>query len=102
MDFRDKADIIVEVRIPDGYGGFTTTRRKVDTIKVKTAPYRVANGEIIAIPNPIASVKFFTNSKLLVDNEDLFFLQYNGKLYKKVALTDYGKCTLIIGERYEN
>lgn len=102
MDFPDKVDIIVEVRMPDRYGGFTTTRREVGTIKVKTAPYRVANGEMIAIPNPIASVKFFTNSKLLVDNEDLFFLQYNGKLYKKVALTDYGKCTLIIGERYEN
>lgn len=102
MDFTDKATIIVEVRMPDGFGGFTTTMRDVGTIKVKTAPYRVANGEMIAIPNPIASVKFFTNSKLSVDNEDLFFLRYNGKLYKKVALTDYGKCTLIIGERYEN
>ena len=102
MDFTDKADIIVEIRIPDGYGGFETTRMTVRTIKVKTAPYRVANGEMIAIPNPIASVKFFTNSKLSVDNDELFFLQYKGKLYKKVALTDYGKCTLIIGERYEN
>ena len=102
MDFTDKADIIVERRMPDGYGGFTTTRSTIGTIKVKTAPYRVANGEMIAIPNPIASVKFFTNSKLSIDNEELFFLQYKGKLYKKVALTDYGKCTLIIGERYEN
>ena len=102
MDFTDKAELIVEEKIPDGYGGFTTTRMTVGTIKVRTAPYRVANGEMIAIPNPIASVKFFTNSKLSVDNEELFFLQYNGKLYKKVALTDYGKCTLIIGERYEN
>lgn len=102
MDFTDKAEIIVEERMPDGYGGFITDRHTVGTIKVKTAPYRVANGEMIAIPNPIASVKFFTNSKLLVDNDELFFLQWNGKLYKKVALTDYGKCTLIIGERYEN
>ena len=102
MDFTDKADIIVEERFSDGYGGFYTTRVTIGTIKVKTAPYRVANGEMIAIPNPIASVKFFTNSKLSVDNEELFFLEYNGKLYKKVALTDYGKCTLIIGERYEN
>ena len=102
MDFTDKADIIVERRTPDGYGGFETTRRTVGTIKVKTAPYRVANGEMIAIPNPIASVKFFTNSELLVNDDALFFLEYKGKLYKKVALTDYGKCTLIIGERYEN
>ena len=102
MDFTDKAELIVERRIPDGYGGFITSRNTIGTIKVKTAPYRVANGEMIAIPNPIASVKFFTNSKLSVDNDELFFLQYKGKLYKKVALTDYGKCTLIIGERYEN
>ena len=79
-----------------------TARDSAGIIKVKIAPYRVANGEIITIPNPIASVKFFTNNKLPVDNEELFFLKHNGKLYKKVALTDYGKCTLIIGERYEN
>ncbi|MGM9543628.1 MAG: hypothetical protein ACI3T9_01460 [Romboutsia timonensis] len=102
MDFTDKTTIVIEVREPDGYGGFITTRNDVGTIKVKVAPYRVANGEMIAIPNPIASVKFFTNSKLPVDDEELFFLRYNGKFYKKVALTNYGKCILIIGERYEN
>ena len=102
MDFTDKAYLIVERKIPDGYGGFETERMPVGIIKVKTAPYRVANGEMIAIPNPIASVKFFTNSELLVNDDALFFLEYKGKLYKKVALTDYGKCTLIIGERYEN
>ena len=102
MDYRDKAEIIIETREPDGVGGFFTTRNSAGIIKVKIAPYRVANGEMITIPNPIASVKFFTNNKLPVDNEELFFLKHNGKLYKKVALTDYGKCTLIIGERYEN
>ena len=102
MDYRDKAEIIIENRVPDGVGGFVTIRDIEGTIKVKIAPYRVANGEMITIPNPIASVKFFTNNKLPVDNEELFFLKHNGKLYKKVALTDYGKCTLIIGERYEN
>lgn len=102
MDYRDKAEIIIENRVPDGVGGFVTTRNSAGIIKVKIAPYRVANGEMITIPNPIASVKFFTNNKLPVDNEELFFLKHNGKLYKKVALTDYGKCTLIIGERYEN
>ena len=102
MDYRDKAEIIIETREPDGVGGFVTTRKSAGVIKVKIAPYRVANGEMITIPNPIASVKFFTNNKLPIDDEELFFLRYDNKLYKKVALTDYGKCTLIIGERYEN
>ena len=102
MDYRDKAAIIVETRVPDGAGGFVTTRNSAGIIKVKIAPYRVANGEMITIPNPIASVKFFTNNKLPVDNEELFFLKHNGKFCKKVALTDDGRCTLIIGERYEN
>ena len=102
MDYRDKAEIIIENRVPDGVGGFVTTRDSAGIIKVKIAPYRVANGEMITIPNPIASVKFFTNNKLPVDDEELFFLRYDNKLYKKVALTNYGKCTLIIGERYEN
>ena len=102
MDYRDKAEIIIETREPDGVGGFVTTRNSAGIIKVKIAPYRVANGEMITIPNPIASVKFFTNNKLPVDDEELFFIKYDNKLYKKVALTNYGKCTLIIGERYEN
>ena len=102
MDYRDKADIIVEERTPDGMGGFVTERVVAGTIKVKVAPYRVATGAMITIPNPIASVKFFTNNKLPVDDEELFFIRYENKLYKKVALTDYGKCILIIGERYEN
>ena len=102
MDYRDKADIIIEERTPDGMGGFVTKRKVAGTIKVIVATYRVANGEMITIPNPIASVKFFTNNKLPVDDEELFFIRYENKLYKKVALTDYGKCILIIGERYEN
>ena len=102
MDYRDKAEIIIENRVPDGVGGFVTTKNSAGIIKVKIAPYRVANGEMITIPNPIASVKFFTNNKLPVDDEELFFIKYDNKLYKKVALTNYGKCTLIIGERYEN
>lgn len=102
MDYNQIADVVIEEREMDNVGGFFTTRKNVGTIKVKTAPYRIANGELIAIPNPIASVKFFTNSKLPVNDEEVFFLRYNGKLYKKVALTNYGKCALIIGERYEN
>ena len=102
MDYKDRVVVIKEQKIADNYGGFVTEMVEVGNIRVKIAPYKVANGELVTIPNPIASVKFFTNNKLPVDNEELFFLKHNGKLYKKVALTDYGKCTLIIGERYEN
>ena len=102
MDYKDKVVIIKEQKTADNYGGFATKMVEIGNIRVKVAPYKVANGELVTIPNPIASVKFFTNNKLPVDNEELFFLKHNGKLYKKVALTDYGKCTLIIGERYEN
>lgn len=101
MDYNERATIIKEVKTMDGLGGFVTTRKNIGYIKVKTAPYKIANGELITIPNPIASVKFFTNSTLPVDGEELFFLRYKGKLYKKVALTDYGKCTLIVGEKIE-
>ena len=75
---------------------------EVGYIRVKIAPYRVANGELVTIPNPIASVKFFTNSKLPVSEDEMFYIKYKDRLYKKVALTDYGKCMLIIGERIGN
>ena len=101
MDYKDKVVIIKEQKTADNYGGFATEMMEIGNIRVKIAPYRVANGELVAIPNPIASVKFFTNSTLPVDNEELFFLRYKGKVYKKVALTDYGKCTLIVGEKIE-
>ena len=102
MDFRDKVIIIKEEKIADNCGGFVTEMVKVGNIRVKIAPYRVANGELVAIPNPIASVKFFTNSKLPVSEDEMFYIKYKDRLYKKVALTDYGKCALIIGERIGN
>ena len=102
MDFRDKVVIIKEQKTADNYGGFTTEMVEVGNIRVKIAAYRVANGELVAIPNPIASVKFFTNSKLPVSEDEMFYIKYKDRLYKKVALTDYGKCALIIGERIGN
>ena len=102
MDFRDKVIIIKEQKTADNYGGFVTEMVEVGNIRVKIAPYRVANGELVAIPNPIASVKFFTNSKLPVSEDEMFYIKYKDRLYKKVALTDYGKCALIIGERIGN
>ena len=102
MEYKEQAIIIREVRTPDGAGGFITMREEVAPIKVKTAPYKIANGELVTIPNPIASVKFFTNSKLPVSEDEMFYIKYKDRLYKKVALTDYGKCALIIGERIGN
>ena len=102
MDYKDKVVIIKEQKTADNYGGFVTEMVEIGNIRVKIAPYRVANGELVAIPNPIASVKFFTNSKLPVNENEMFYIKYKDRLYKKVALTDYGKCALIIGERIGN
>ena len=102
MEYKEQAIIIREVRTPDGAGGFITMREEVAAIKVKTAPYKIANGELVTIPNPIASVKFFTDSKLPFSEDEMFYIKYKDRLYKKVALTDYGKCVLIIGERIGN
>ena len=98
MDYKDKVIIVKEEKVADNYGGFVTEMVEVGNIRVKIAPYRVANGELVAIPNPIASVKFFTNSKLPVSEDEMFYIKYKDRLYKKVALTAYGKCALIIGE----
>ena len=102
MDYKDKVAIIKEQRFTDNYGGFVTEMVEIGNIRVKIAPYKVANGELVTIPNPIASVKFFTNSKLPVSEYEMFYIKYKDRLYKKVALTDYGKCILIIGERIGN
>ena len=102
MDYKDRVVIIKEQKTADNYGGFVTEMVEIGSIRVKVAPYRVANGELVAIPNPIASVKFFTNSKLPVSEDEIFYIKYKDRLYKKVALTDYGKCALIIGERIGN
>ena len=99
MDYKDKVVIIKEQKTADNYGGFVTEMVEIGNIRVKIAPYRVANGELVAIPNPIASVKFFTNSKLPVSEDEMFYIRYKDRLYKKVAVTDYGKCMLIIGVR---
>ena len=99
MDFMDKVVIIKEEKTADNYGGFVTEMVEVGNIRVKIAPYRVANGELVTIPNPIASVNFFTNSKLPVSEDEMFYIKYKDRLYKKVALTVYGGCALIMGER---
>ena len=98
MNYNDSIEIIVEERIADGYGGFITTERELTTLKCKVAPYRVQSGDIYKIPNPTASVKFFT-PKLPFDEDETFIIIHRGKRYRKLAVADYGKVTMIIGER---
>ena len=99
MQFKDKAIIYKEVKEKDGFGGYVLTRQTLCEIKCKVAPYRVEVGQIVEVPNPTASVKFFTKDKLNFDEDTFFYIEYNGKKYKKVLFADYGKCVMIIGER---
>lgn len=99
MQFKDKASIIFLEEVPDGYGGYTDLERIVCEIKVVVAPYRVEVGQICTIPNPNASVKFFTNTELPFDEDMMFYIDYKGKRYRRISIIDYGKCTMIIGER---
>lgn len=99
MQFIDNASIIFIEQIEDGIGGYTDIEREECEIKVKVAPYRVEVGQICTIPNPNSSVKFFTNTVLPFDEDAMFYIDYNGKRYKKVSIINYGKCIMIIGER---
>lgn len=97
MQFKDDAVITVEEKVSDGFGGYEITRTELKHIKVKTAPYKVEIGEICTVPNPSATVKFFT--KDVIDEDLFFYITYKGKTYKKVSIIDYGKCVMIAGER---
>lgn len=97
MQFKDDAVITVEEKVSDGFGGYEITRTELKHIKVKTAPYKVEIGEICTVPNPSATVKFFT--KDVIDEDLFFYITYKGKTYKKVSIIDYGKCIMIAGER---
>jgi hypothetical protein len=98
MRFNDEASIVVEKKVPDGYGGYMSIDEHVCDIKVTVAPYSVAVGEVCKVPNPKATLKFFTNSTE-VDEDSYFFVIYKGKRYKKISITYYGKCALIMGEK---
>ena len=99
MQYKDRAVIYKEEKVADGYGGYTMQEEILCEIKCKVAPYRVEVGQVIEVPNPTASVKFFTKDKLDFDEDTFFYIEYNGKKYKKVLFADYGKCVMIIGER---
>jgi hypothetical protein len=97
MQFKDDAVITVEEKERDEYGGYVITEKEFLHIKVKTAPYKVEVGEICTVPNPDATVKFFT--KAIIDEDIFFYIIYKEKKYKKVSIIDYGKCRMIVGER---
>ncbi len=98
MNYNDSIQILVEEKEADGYGGFTTTEKELVVLKCKVAPYRVQTGDIYKVPNPTASVKFFT-SNLPFDEDMTFFIIHNGRRYRKLAVANYGKAAMIIGER---
>ena len=98
MRYSENASIIIEEKIADGYGGYTVEEKVLCDIKCLTAPYRVEVGEITLVPNPLSSVKFFTKS-IDFDEDTFFYIVHNDKKYKKVSITNYGKCVLIVGER---
>ncbi len=98
MNYNDSIQILVEVKTADGYGGFVTTEEELITLKCKVAPYRVQTGDIYKVPNPTASVKFFIQ-ELPFDGDTVFFIIHNEKRYRKLAVADYGKAAMIIGER---
>ena len=98
MRFNDDASIITERQVPDGFGGHYSIDEHVCDIKVTAAPYSVAVGEVCGVPNPKATVKFFTDTTT-IDEDMYFFIIYKGKRYKKISITNYGKCALIIGEK---
>lgn len=99
MNFNEMITIITEEKVADGCGGYISEETVVGTLKCRVAPYRVQIGDIIQIPNPTSSVKFFTNNTLPFDEDTPFLIIYKGKRYKKIVIADYGKVTMIIGER---
>ena len=103
MVFKDKVSIITESTVSDGMGGYTVDKDTVCTIKCKVAPYNVTEHDVLHIAKPWSSVNFYTKDDIIetIGDEDAeFFLEYNGKTYKKVLIIDYGKCIKIVGERY--
>lgn len=98
MRFQDNASIVSEKYSPDYYGGYVTIEGPARDIKVTVAPYSVGVGEVCMVPNPMSTVKFFTDATDI--NEDMnFYIVYKGARYKKISISNYGKCVLIIGER---
>lgn len=100
MIYKDKVKIIIKKKTSDGMGGYKEKDQVVDTILCKVAPYKVIERDVLKALNPWTSVNFYTQAHIDFDEDDMFFLEYNGKLYRRVAIINYGKCIKIVGERY--
>lgn len=100
MIYQDKVKIITKQRVSDGMGGYTETNEHICTISCKAAPYTIIERDVLKALNPWTSINFYTQDKLPFDEDEMFFLEYNGKIYRKVGIIDYGKCIKIVGERY--
>ena len=100
MIYEDKVKIITKQRKEDGMGGYTEKDKVVCTIHCKVAPYNVIDRDVLKALNPWTSINFYTEDNIPLDEDDEFFLQYNGKYYRKVGIVDYGKCIKVVGERY--
>ena len=102
MIYEDPVMVIVKEKKSDGLGGYTTSEREVGNIYCKVAPYLAEERDVVGTLNPWASVSFYTEDELPeeAEEDEEFFLRYNGKLYRKKALINYGKCIKIIGDRY--
>lgn len=98
MEYRDTVKILMIENVRDELGGLIEELVVVDEIKCKIAPYSVKTVPDILVPHPYSSIKFFTRSDVL-NEDDEFYLMVNNKVYKKINFSDYGKCKLIVGER---
>lgn len=100
MVYGDEVKILVERKVYDDMGGYTTKLETESTIMCKVAPYSISEKVVLNVPNPWSSVKFFTQDDVGLEEDAQFFLEHNNKIYKRVLIIDYGKCTMIIGERH--
>ena len=100
MIYQDKVKIIIKEKKKDGYGGYTEKDKVICTISCKVAPYTVIDRDVLKALNPWTSLNFYTQDTIPLDEDDMFFLEYKGKTYRKAAIVDYGKCIKVVGERY--
>lgn len=100
MIYQDKVKIIVRQKVSDGMGGYTEKDNIICTISCKVAPYKVIERDVLKALNPWTSLNFYTQDDIPLEEDEMFFLEYNGKIYRKAGIIDYGKCIKIVGERY--
>ena len=99
MDYRDNADIIVETKLDDGSGGYTTQESILKTIKCKVAPYTTKKIDSKGREVSYSLNKLFTKESIVDDLDKDFKILYKDKMYNKKTIADYGKCFMVVMER---